>query len=79
METVKQNVISPIHKPCPDMAGTANFDKALTEKSLTIVQSLRKRFGLNTGCRTQGGKDFRFSRPFQVQARRAMMAKGGVL
>ncbi|KLV01984.1 hypothetical protein ACFFLZ_06340 [Photobacterium aphoticum] len=79
MEKVKRTVSSPIHKPCPDMAGTANFDKAITEKSLDVVKSLRKRFGLTNKVTTKGGSDFRYSRPFQVQARRALMAKGGLL
>ncbi|OLQ71222.1 hypothetical protein BIT28_03385 [Photobacterium proteolyticum] len=82
MENQQDTVTSPIHRPCPDMPGTANFNAELTKRSAKIVHSLREKFGLTTGCSTAGGKDFRFSRTYQVQARRAqmaLMAKGGVL
>jgi len=33
--------LSPIHQPCPDMAGCANPDPELTRNSLEMVAKLR--------------------------------------
>lgn len=78
MENQRHIVTSPIHRPCPDMAGTSNFNDELSKKSAEIVHSLREKYGLTTGRTTAGGKDFRYSRIFQIQCRRALEAKGGV-
>ncbi|WP_261856920.1 hypothetical protein [Photobacterium sanguinicancri] len=48
METVKQIVSDPIHAPCKDMAGCANFKPELTAKSAQLVHQLRKQFGFKT-------------------------------
>ncbi|KLV03262.1 hypothetical protein ABT56_20260 [Photobacterium aquae] len=78
MEKVKKP-LNPIHQPCPDIFDGVNFDKTLTENSLSVVKSLRKRFGFTKNTASLNGcSDFRYSRPFQVQARRLMMFKGGI-
>ena len=72
-------LISPIHAPCPDMAGCSNFDANTTKASLSKLKVLKDKFfpqSSSTRFTAKGGQDFRFSRAFQVQAKRALMAKG---
>jgi len=38
---------SPIHKPCPDMAGMANQDPEKLKRSRYLLQKLREKHGLN--------------------------------
>ena len=40
-------VSNPIHLPCPDMAGMVNPDPKKRERSLSMVQTLREKHGLN--------------------------------
>ncbi|MGF1774316.1 hypothetical protein L4C42_18655 [Vibrio wakamikoensis] len=40
-------ISDPIHAPCKDMAGCANFDPDKSEKSARMVQKLRSELGLN--------------------------------
>lgn len=39
-----RQVFDPIHLPCPDMAGCANPDPQLTQKSIEWVSKLRAKF-----------------------------------
>ncbi|NAW64534.1 hypothetical protein [Photobacterium halotolerans] len=61
------------------MAGTAHYDRSLTEKSLMRWRELRERFGLKTGRTSLGCVDWRYSRTFQTMARRAAAMRGGVV
>lgn len=38
---MERNVLDPIHLPCPDMAGCANPNPALTAKSRSMVAKLK--------------------------------------
>lgn len=48
MENQRHIVTSPIHRPCPDMAGCSNPDPKLTQKSLAAIERLREKFSLKT-------------------------------
>lgn len=41
---MEQPILDPIHAPCPDMAGCANFDQSLTEKSRQRFAEWRAKF-----------------------------------
>ncbi|WP_281222792.1 hypothetical protein [Photobacterium sanguinicancri] len=79
METVKQIVSDPIHSPCKDMAGCANFKPELTAKSAQLVRQLRKQFGFKTQALREEQRKDRLTRLAEYQARRDMYAQGGVL
>ncbi|WP_413114080.1 hypothetical protein [Thaumasiovibrio sp. DFM-14] len=71
--------VHPIHQPCPDMAGCSQFNPELTRLSLQKVGELRDKHGLSKSTsQRRGGSDFRYSRDYQIQARRAYLAQGGV-
>ncbi|WP_083400128.1 hypothetical protein [Vibrio barjaei] len=40
-------ISDPIHAPCEDMAGCANFDPEKCENSARKVEELRSKFGFN--------------------------------
>ncbi|WP_087024455.1 hypothetical protein [Thaumasiovibrio subtropicus] len=69
----------PIHQPCPDMEGCKNFDPALKARSLEQLRKLRAKHQLKAHSNLTGGCDFRYSREYQVQARRAFKAQKGLL
>ncbi len=71
--------IHPIHQPCPDMAGCEHFDHQKLNNSLKHIEHIRTKYGLKNKSLRQGGCDFRYSREYQTQARRAFLSKGGVL
>ncbi|MGF1702507.1 hypothetical protein L4D09_19620 [Photobacterium makurazakiensis] len=48
MNTLIVTPSSPIHRPCPDMAGCSNPNPELTKNSLSIVRQLRSKFGFKT-------------------------------
>ncbi len=41
---MERQILDPIHLPCPDMAGCANPNPVLTEKSRQWVRNLRQKF-----------------------------------
>ncbi|GAB3531843.1 hypothetical protein [Photobacterium alginatilyticum] len=48
MENQQHIVTSPIHRPCPDMAGCSNPDPKLLKKSLAAIEQLREKFNFKT-------------------------------
>ncbi|KYN83509.1 hypothetical protein ATY36_11740 [Vibrio cidicii] len=44
---MERQILDPIHLPCPDMAGCINPDPQKTQNSLSMVQKLREKYGLN--------------------------------
>ncbi|MCW8330891.1 hypothetical protein MD588_19030 [Photobacterium sp. SDRW27] len=71
MENQRHIVTSPIHRPCPDMAGCTNHNPELTKQSLKTVQRLRKKFGLKTTAE-------RIERQREYLSELAMLMVGGV-
>lgn len=39
-------ITSPIHKPCPDMAGLENYDPEKTERACFLISKLREKHGI---------------------------------
>lgn len=61
---MEQNVLDPIHLPCPDMAGCANPNPALTAKSRSMVAKLKAQLFGNKPKQTTSyiPSRFRFAR-----------------
>ncbi|WP_217515412.1 hypothetical protein [Vibrio metschnikovii] len=45
---MERQILDPIHLPCPDMQGCVNPDPQKTQKSLSMVQKLREKYGLKS-------------------------------
>ncbi len=39
-------ITSPIHKPCPDMAGLVNYDPSKTKRACFLISKLREKHGI---------------------------------
>lgn len=43
---VELPITSPIHKPCPSMAGLVNYDPKKTDRARSLIPELREKLGI---------------------------------